>query len=255
MSGRYGVAVPASDPPVDPPEPAGTRRDRVRRRTLDEIKAHALAQIAEGGVAALSLNAVGRAMGMSGPAVYRYFASRDALLAALVVDGYASLTATLRRAATDARRRAPAGRLRAVADAYRAWAVERPQLYALLFGLRPAGGEDTEEAIDAIDGAMDVLLETLGAIAGDEGRGGVGGPLDAELLRWAAGRRIATAGDPPDPALLRLGVVVWTRLHGLVGLELSGILGSMGLDPGRLLETELRTIVGEATDPLPGAAP
>ena len=47
-------------------------------------------------MAALSLNAIGREMGLTGPALYRYFASRDALLTDLIVDAYGDLAATVR---------------------------------------------------------------------------------------------------------------------------------------------------------------
>jgi AcrR family transcriptional regulator len=229
-----------------PEAPAESRRDRLRRETLDDIKQHALAQVAEGGAAALSLNAIGRAMGMSGPAVYRYFASRDAVLGALVADGYASLTQALEEAADRARRRAPERRLLAIAEAYRDWARERPQLYALLFGLRPAGYVDADETIAAIDGSMTVLLETLGALAADREPAPSRDALDGELVRWS--RLRGTNGDdaPPDPAILRLGVLGWTRLHGLVGLELAGVLGDMGLDPARLVAAEMATLAAAA---------
>ncbi|HEY4096552.1 MAG TPA: helix-turn-helix domain-containing protein, partial [Baekduia sp.] len=64
---------------MDTPPP--TRRERQRTETLTEIRTRARAQVDEGGVAALSLNAIAKAMGVSGPALYRYFASRDDLLA------------------------------------------------------------------------------------------------------------------------------------------------------------------------------
>ena len=50
-----------------------------------------MGQVAEGGAGSVSLNAIARAMGMSPAALYRYFASRDALLAELVVEAYGSL--------------------------------------------------------------------------------------------------------------------------------------------------------------------
>jgi AcrR family transcriptional regulator len=71
---RYAVGMSST--------PAPTRRERVRLQTLDEIKQHAIQQVAAGGPSALSLNAIAKAMGMSGPAIYRYFASREQLLAA-----------------------------------------------------------------------------------------------------------------------------------------------------------------------------
>ena len=61
----------------------------------DEIKSAALRQLADGGPAGVSVNAIGRELGVSGPALYRYFPSRDALLAELAIDAYADLAAAL----------------------------------------------------------------------------------------------------------------------------------------------------------------
>lgn len=228
------------------------RRERVRRQTLAEIKQHALEQIAAGGTAALSLNAIARAMGMSGPAIYRYYAARDELLAELVTDGYVELTAALEEAAAAAARRAPARRLGAVTEAYRGWALEHPRRYAMLFGERPEGFADPQAAIEAVHGAMLVLLRQLGELA-DAGAprpasvpASRPGKLDGQLLRWSASRN----GElDVSPLVLRLGVLTWTRLHGIVSLELAGVFTAMGLDAGLLLEAELAQVVEAATAP------
>jgi AcrR family transcriptional regulator len=233
---------------MDTPPP--TRRERQRTETLTEIRTRALAQVDEGGVAALSLNAIAKAMGVSGPALYRYFASRDDLLAALITEGYADITATVQQAAADGARRVPARRLQAVADAYRAWALAHPRRYAMLFGDRPDGFADPAEAIAEIQGAMETLLAILAEIAGAGRAGHTPAPaaarptkLDQQLAQWA-GRR----GEPTAtaPLVLRLGVLTWTRLHGIVGLELAGVFGDMGLDAGLLLEAEITQIVETA---------
>ena len=57
-----------------------------------------MAQVAEGGPAALSLNGIAKQLRMSGPAIYRYFASRDELLTRLVVDLYGDIAETLGQA-------------------------------------------------------------------------------------------------------------------------------------------------------------
>ena len=54
---------------------------------IDEIKAVARRHLATDG-ANLSLRAVARDMGMVSSALYRYFASRDDLLTALILDAY-----------------------------------------------------------------------------------------------------------------------------------------------------------------------
>jgi AcrR family transcriptional regulator len=219
-----------------------TRRERVRAQTLREIEEHALAQVAAGGVAALSLNAIAKAMGMSGPAIYRYFGSRDELLAALVTDGYRELGEVVTGAA--ASRRSPAKRLGAVAEAYLAWARANPHRYDLLFSVRPATYSDPAEAIEAIQPAMVALLEILGEIAGDAGAPAPGGRLAGQLQRWAAARGDT---DAPPPGVLKLGVLAWSRLHGIASLELAGILGDMELDAGLLAQAEVDDLVASAT--------
>ncbi len=219
------------------PPPPPTRRERVRAQTLDEIKQRALAQVAEGGIGALSLNAVAKGMGMSGPALYRYFASRDDLLAALVTDGYRRLANDVIEAGAQAARRTPEHRLAAMTAAYRAWARAHPQHYALLFAPRPAGYADPEAGIVAMDDAMRALLEALAALAPAAPERS--DRLDAQLRRWAARR---DDGDPLPPHILRLGVLAWTRMHGIVSLELAGVFGDMGLDAGLLLEAEVAQI-------------
>jgi AcrR family transcriptional regulator len=224
--------------------PTLTRRERVRLQTLGEIKQHALAQVADGGVAALSLNAIAKAMGMSGPAIYRYFGSRDELLAALVTDGYAELADTVTQAARATARRAPARRLAAVTEVYRAWARANPYRYDLLFSVRPPTYSDPTEAIAAIQPAMVVLLELLGEIAGATGAPESSGKLERQLLRWAEMR--GGGVDSRTLLVLKLGVLTWSRLHGIVSLELAGILGDMGLDAQLLIQAELDDVVATA---------
>lgn len=70
--------------------------------------------------------------------------------------------------------------------------------------------------------------------------------LDRELRAWSRDR-----DDPegvPSPVLL-LAVPAWTRLHGVVGLELTGALDRMDLDPALLLDDEVRRLVAEARRP------
>ncbi len=78
----------------------GTRRERLREQTRQEIKDAALRQITEaGGAGELSLNALAKSLGMAGPSLYRYFASRDALLTELVVDAFTAMAEAVEGAA------------------------------------------------------------------------------------------------------------------------------------------------------------
>ena len=92
-----------------------TPRERYRTQVRAEIKERAWEQIATAGASALSLNAIAKQMGMSGPALYRYFASRDELITELIRDAYRSLADTFRAAAERRRRTSPRWRTRCAA--------------------------------------------------------------------------------------------------------------------------------------------
>ncbi len=61
----------------------GNRRDQLRRATLEEIHTAARGLLVEGGSAAVTVNAVARRVGMSGPALYHYYAGHDELVGAV----------------------------------------------------------------------------------------------------------------------------------------------------------------------------
>ena len=75
-----------------------------------------------------------RDVGMASSAVYRYFASRDELLHALLVAGFDEQGEAVERAVEQLDASDHVGRWSAVARAFRAWAVEHPWDYALLYG-------------------------------------------------------------------------------------------------------------------------
>jgi AcrR family transcriptional regulator len=121
------------------------RADQVRAA----VKRIALAQLEAGGPAAVALNAIARELGVSGPALYRYFANRDALLTALVVDAYDDLAAALE----------PSTDLWSSARAYRTWALAQPHRYRLLFSAPWPGYDPHQPAlVAAAKRSMDVLL-------------------------------------------------------------------------------------------------
>ncbi|HEX4258047.1 MAG TPA: TetR/AcrR family transcriptional regulator [Streptosporangiaceae bacterium] len=211
-----------------------TRRERQRRQTLAEIKTRAVDQVAAGGAESVSLNAIARAMGMSPAALYRYFASRDALLAELVADAYGSLADALTQAA------AGAERLLAVAHAYRDWALANPNSYLLIFQTRSGSGLELEpeRVVAAAQRSMDVILSALGGAAGAE----LGPELAGQVEAWGQRSQVPglTAGQR------YLGLLAWTRLHGLISLELGQHLAATGVDPALLYEAEVQSLVRAA---------
>ncbi len=80
-----------------------SRRDRLRADTVREIKETARRVLVDQGVDGLALRAVAREMGMTAPALYRYFSSREDLVENVVADLYDELVAVLEAARDDAR--------------------------------------------------------------------------------------------------------------------------------------------------------
>ena len=214
-------------------------RERQRERTLAEIRALARAQLEAGGAESVSLSAIARELGVSQPALYRYFRGRDDLISALIEDAYADLAEALEAAA--AGRRSAATRFRAVAAAYRAWALANPRRYALAFAQRPPGYREPEALAAVAHRSMLVILDALAALGPADDA--APGRLDGQLRAWAAAR----PGTPELPAaVLWLGVMTWSRLHGLVALELLGTYAQMGIDPAPLYAHEVEALLAAA---------
>jgi AcrR family transcriptional regulator len=220
-----------------------SRRERLRAQTLAEIREHAYAQIAHGGPTALSLNGIAKAMGMSGPALYRYFASRDELMATLVTESYEDLADTVDAAAEQARARSAEQRLRIALDAVRDWALKAPYRYRLVFGSTYGSGElDPERIIPAAHRPMSVILAALSDIDAGSGQGTVSDPvLRRQLKGWAENTNEAHH----DPGVLLLGLTAWTRMHGILSLEIEGIFTQMGIDPERLYQAEINQLIAQ----------
>ncbi|MFJ8826774.1 TetR/AcrR family transcriptional regulator [Streptomyces sp. NPDC102467] len=203
-----------------------TPRERYRAQVRAEIKEHAWQQIATAGASALSLNAIAKQMGMSGPALYRYFAGRDELITELVRDAYRSLADLFRTTVGSAGADLPA-----LAHALRGWALDDPHRYFLVFGT-PVPGYHAPDDITAIASeVMASLLDACAALTGD----GTPAPFDTHIdahRQWAA-------GHSAPPAVLHRALSVWTRLHGVLSLEAAGHFAGMGFDPARLFEAEL----------------
>ncbi len=226
------------------PPPAPSRREHLRTLTLAEIREHGYAQIATGGPTALSLNGIAKAMGMSGPSMYRYFASRDELLATLVTESYEDLAATLAEAGSDARRRAPEGRFRAVVNAFRGWALGSPHRYRLVFASSYGSGAlDPDRIIPAADRAMSVILVALADLDTTSVLDVTDGLLKRQLDDWAATRY--RPAPPLESGVLLLGMLAWTRLHGILSLEIEGFFEQVGVDPAHLYTTEIDHLIAQ----------
>jgi AcrR family transcriptional regulator len=140
------------------PRPA-PRRERARAATIDEIKHTALDLMRTNGSIDIKFTDIARVMELTPPALYRYFADRDALLNVLIADAYVELG----RVVAVARDAVPIenvwGRFLAIAQAYRHWARAEPQMFTLILGMPVAGYVAPEDGptTEAAQGAMQEL--------------------------------------------------------------------------------------------------
>lgn len=222
-----------------------TPRARARAQTIEQAKAIALRQLADGGAEALSLNQIAAELGLTGPAIYRYFATRNELLTELIVDAYGDLAASLEESARRVGTRAGAAQVRAPAEAYRAWALRQPHRYRLLFSA-PVAGYDANAArlVEAADRLMATYLEASARAGLTSREQPVGKQLGSQLRDWSTRHHRELA---PDAAYL--GVITWTRLHGFISLEIEGVFASMGLDADAMFRQEVDALIGGQRPP------
>ncbi|MGF1661356.1 MAG: TetR/AcrR family transcriptional regulator [Kineosporiaceae bacterium] len=224
------------------------RRERVRAATEAEILTTARELLVTGGPELLTLREVGRRMGMTASALYRYVDGHAALLDRLTASFFDELVGEL-RAAVPAPVPAPApvqtvwDDLMTASRAFRSWSVAHPHEFRLMFGHHGDLTTDCHLAHEAAErfGAVFVSL-FVRALDGPlaEGDGTLFSPL-------------------PEP-LGELFARGWIRLLGLVMVEVSGEYDHdyLRLDPEQVFEAEMsacaQAIVAahRAADAVPG---
>lgn len=222
------------------------RRERLRAQTLQEIEENSFAIIDADGVHALSIAALARSMAMSAPAVYRYFVSRDALVSRLITLSYQQLTDAMAQAVHGSRR-APRARIGLLVTAYRDWALRHPRRYGMLFGERGRDLPADAAGPTPLDQAMALLIDVLTAAGDGSPADGTSGDraLDGQLKKWGRTQ------ERPDtsPRVARAAIVVWTRVHGIVSLELTGMFDDRSIEAQRLIDLEIDNAVRSLSTP------
>lgn len=164
-----------------------------------------LEKLASQEVPDLGLRAIARELGVSATALYRHFASKDALLEALAGEGIRQLGRSQVAAAAAAGGGYAA--FQATGVAYVEWAVANPALFALTFACKP--GPDMADA-DADDN--DAFRQLQAGISG-------------VLPQLEPGSDRASAA-----------IHAWSLVHGLANLILAG---QVAYDPALI-----RSVVG-----------
>lgn len=226
---------------------AASIRARVRAEMVDEIKSVARRHLAVEG-ANLSLRAVARDMGMVSSALYRYFASRDELLTALIIDAYNSMGEAAEAADAGFPDRCDLlGRWLAVASALRAWALARPHEYALIYGSPVPGyaapadtvGPSTRPVV--VFGQILVDARAAGTLpasrASAPGEDHLPPALAADLRQVTD---VVAAGV--DESSAARGLIAWTELFGAISFELFGRLSNTISERDAWFEHQMRAM-------------
>ena len=223
-------------------KPAVGIRARARAEMTLEIKRIARVRLAADGPD-LSLRAVARDLGVVSSAVYRYFESRDALLTALIIDGYDSLGEAVEEAEAAVSRRDLIGRWMATGRAIRSWSLERPHEYALLYGSPVPGYAAPQDTIGPATRPVWVFM----AILRDGVERGVLSSSDRlpRPVRTDLERIIADPGFGGIPAgVLARGMTAWAQLFGGLSFELFGRLTNAISDYDTYFDHQLKAMAG-----------
>ncbi|MFC0628004.1 TetR/AcrR family transcriptional regulator [Kribbella deserti] len=222
-----------------------TRRDRQRAATVAEIKAVARQRLVEGGQTAIGLRAIARDLGLSAPALYRYFPSHEDLITALITDLFDELTEAMVAARDEYAPDDIGGRLYAIALGLRAWAVDHPAEFGLVFGspvhspmLDLYDDSPCHQAGMRFGAVFKDLMQELWRLRpfeippDDE--------LGPELVAQLQSRAAQFGGLPPGAIYLSL--TYWTRVYGLICMEIFGQLHWALDDAGPYFQAQLNEI-------------
>ncbi len=209
----------------------------------EAIKETAWKQIVDTGAAALSLRAIARGLNITAPAIYNYFPDRDALVTALIIDAYTSF-GDYQIVSRDAQAEGDlVGRLKATGFAYRQWALEYPQRYQLIFGtpipgykapmmeVLPSAARSLSAPVSVIDELR--IANKLNA----EGFPSIQPGFEQMFDVWRS-----FAGNY-DIFSLSVAMIIWSRVHGLVSLEISNNMPPFGVDGTSLYRYEMESII------------
>jgi AcrR family transcriptional regulator len=220
-------------------------RPRHNEQSVDlqeAIKETAWKQIGQSGAPTLSLRAIARELGITAPAIYNYFQRRDDLVTALIIDAYTSFgdwQITAREAA--AQGDLPA-RMTAIGQAYRNWALAYPQRYQLIFGTPiPGYAAPMDIVFPSSARSLGVLVSVVEAVR-------AAGRLNADDFPQVMPGYEATFavwksyGGEAEVLSLSVAVLIWSRVHGLVSLEIANNTPPFGVNGDALYLYELALI-------------
>ena len=210
------------------PRPKG----RVGKSDLRErIIEAAWQQIAREGAPALSLRAVARDLEIAAPSIYNYFSDRDALVTALIYEAYESLGSHQLAACEGMPTDDLKGRLFCIGRAYWEWAMRYPQRYFLIFGTPIPG------YVAPVEITSPVAARSLNALISVVEDCFKAGRLKTDLIT-----KTLAGTEWVGQEVLTAVLLIWTRVHGLVSIEISRNFPPSSPEGERLYQIEMALI-------------
>jgi len=170
----------------------GTRTRTASVAVTDSLIEAALAILEEAGLPGLTVRDVASRAGVAPMGVYSRFGSKDGLLEALFMSGFASLQAAIETPPTAS----PLTRLRTGCQGYRKFAIHHPQLYHLMFE-QMVLLDLSPEAKDLAQRSFSTLVERVHAAM--------------------------TSGELAGTSSTEVAQHIWSAMHGAVSLEIAGV--------------------------------
>jgi len=225
-----------------------TRKKQIKN-LQDSIKETAWKQIAEFGAPALSLRAIARDLKITAPAIYNYFPDRDALVTALIIDAYRSFGDSQLEARDAVAASDITGRMRAIGIAYRTWALMHPQRYQLIFGTPIPGYEaPLMEVLPSAARSLSALVSVVEQLR-------VAGKLNVQTFPQVKREYQESFetwkkyGGDVDMLSMSVAMVIWSRVHGVVSLEIANNLPPFGANGDELYLFELDSLARQFIKP------
>lgn len=205
-----------------------TRRERLRAETEREIRQAARTLLVTHGKEAVTLRAIARELGITAPALYRYYNSHEDLLRQLCDDICEDMSRELNSHLEGIDESQVSEQVRAVCRGFRRWALAHPQEFSLVF----ASPQDTLGPQPDQFGS--VFLEVAARLiashpAPDHEHSEVPSSLHTDLAAFQQVliSAVAQHGCAVSAGELSLGAIYqivqsWVRLYGHVALEVFG---------------------------------
>lgn len=187
------------------------------------------------------MTGIAQHLGMSPAALYRYFPSREELVRALIAESFEANAVLTEHALAETVGLSPDLRLRRVLAVTREWAVAHPTQYGIIQGvLRNNQVADADVMVDPERRPFRAILSLVADLRMPCTLAKAMAPVLQEGSDRVPGGAMR---DRYPPEVLLHALAIWSRLSGVISLELNGVLDRMGIDATSFFDAELTQLL------------